>query len=128
MPASKTSSMKYSNRARRFSATVFCLSKVGGLGRAIREQHVGPAGGLGKCAAVKVREPLARRAARCVIWPGDCRGNRSMNPGRALRFAAAVAAVALARPAIAQGEPAAVAGYGAVPGVGVVPRSTAVRG
>jgi hypothetical protein len=32
IPASKTSSMKYSNRARRFSATVFFLSKVEGLG------------------------------------------------------------------------------------------------
>src|SRR5690606_37657057 len=38
--ASKTSSIKYSNRARRFSATVFTLSKVGFFGRAIVLVHV----------------------------------------------------------------------------------------
>src|SRR3546814_5169918 len=35
MPASNTSSRKYSKRARRFSATIFFLSKASGRGRAI---------------------------------------------------------------------------------------------
>src|SRR5690606_2953398 len=37
--------MKYSNRARRFSATVFTLSKVEGFGRTMMRGHVGRATG-----------------------------------------------------------------------------------
>src|SRR5690606_26273563 len=82
IPASKVSSMKYSNRARRFSATVFTLSKVEGFGRAMMRGHVGRATGRwNPLSGTRVTCADRDRAARYPLLGGRKNGSPDQDDG-----------------------------------------------
>src|SRR5690606_31253819 len=80
--------MKYSKRARRFSATTFCLSNEEGFGRAIRAGHVSANLTKGKAGTLSSDRSLVRSSERRATMP---RGDKSSYTNKQKRKAEHIA-------------------------------------